>query len=341
MRTAIAIAVVLAALLALPQRAFAISAPTSIELVRADAYTDVLETGDVLFVGAFDIVYPDCNTSTQTGCPSDTVADAYLGTVIDDDGADPCGVGTTHFQSISPVVSTAAGFNGYNRGIFAIYVDSDDTGGLQVGEACHALEIEGNPALFASPPTDEKPVTWTSGTEFAITTAMRNRASELETNWGISLTQDAGEHLSTNGQDYFEAAVQDLRTMAPDLFAATVSAAEAHLSDFTNQKTYSEGLESFWTGTEFGDSFQAQLTLISTEWGIPLDVSRTMIALAFTGLAMFAVSAAVGDFRAGMLGGALVLPVMPIMSFGAMEMVAVITLLAALVLAWMVALKGA
>ncbi len=336
------------------QQAFAaplaISQPSSISAERADAYKGVIESGDVLFVLKFDIVYTNCNTSVTTGCPTDSITDAYLMNVIDDDEGTPCDLSTDHFRSVAPTESTAAGFNGYNAGIAAVYLTAAEVSNgtpddIRVDEACHALEIEGNPALFGLPPSDEIAVSWQ--TSAVVTAALRIRAGELEDNWNIDMIVSGGKKLTTIGADYFEAAIPNLRIIAPDLFDDNIINPEPNLSDFTNQMTYRDALLNFWDSdndpaTEStGASFEAQFALLETTYNIPELLWKTAIALIITGAAIYAVAQSTGRMDVGLLAFPVAFPIMILMGMGALEVIAIIAFMATLWLSYVIFLKGA
>lgn len=327
------------------QSVFGATVPTSISMIRADAYKGVLETGDVLFIGMFDIVYDDCNQTTQTGCPTDTVNNAFLANLVDDNELTPCDVGTAHFRSFVPINTTAASFNGYNRGVFGIYVSaasvSDGTpDAIRVDNPCHALEIEGNPAFFASPPSARSVITWRSGGSAVVATAIRNRAADLEASWGATLTQESGTQLDATGENYFEAAIPDLRSFAPDVFGEIVVAIEPNLSDFTNQTGYADGLENFGVGNQFIDNANSQFTLLGTTFGVPSVWLKSSIAIGIALASVVAGLALTGDFRMGLLAFPLTLSIMTLMGFGVLALVAIMTFMAALFLSYMFFLKG-
>ena len=326
--------------------AYASHIPDTIQALRADAYKDVIETGDVLFVAMYDIKYSNCDTSTTTGCPLDTITETFLGNLIDDNGATTCALGTAKLRTVSPITSIPAGFNGYNQGVFSIYMTASEVSSgtpneVRIDQACHSLEIQANPAHFAAFVADQINVTWRAGTETVITIAIRERATQLSNNWGLDLISNVGSRLNDAGRLYFEKAIPNLRTIAPDLFADDVVAPEPNLSDFTNQTTYADGLVGFWDGTDFGNKSVAQFDALEAEYGVSAAALKLALAIGVTIIAVLAVLQSTGDARIGMLAMPIALPIMVLMGFGTLTIVAIMALMSGLALSYLYFLKGA
>ena len=83
-----------------------------------------------------------------------------------------------------------------------------------------------------TPPSTNTPtIAWRAtttqaATELLLTTNMRNVARNLSDYWSYPLLVDtaSGSKLSSYGEDYFTAAIPNLRIMAPDLFSGSIEA---------------------------------------------------------------------------------------------------------------------
>lgn len=323
----------------LPSSAFAITDPVSISLDKASSYTSVLESGDVLFVAKFTITYENCNSGDISGCPTETVTQAFLGNLVDDDGA--CtGSGSAHLQSVAPVTSTAPGLNGWTGGIFSLYFTAAQWIALSPGDCpeSHSLEIEGNPGVFGTVPSAAKQVEIPKA-KALLGPAILQRADELTTVWAVDLTQTSGTRLSLTGEDYFEGAIPNLRLMAAQIFAAGITSPVIIDQEFN--KTYKTALESFGVGFPFTDNIRAQIVLGSSSFGIPETMVWFMIALLFIGGGIFYSIRATGDMRIGMMGGVLFMTIMPLIGIPMLEFVAISTVFATVALGYIFFLKGA
>lgn len=323
----------------LPSGVFAIVDPTGISLDKASSYTSVIESGDVLFVGKFTVTYDNCNSTDVTGCPTETVTQAFLGNLVDDDGACTA-IGTAHLRSVSPITSVAPGLNGYTGGIFSVYYTAAEWIAESPGDCpeSHALEIEGNPGLFGTLPSASTQVE-VPRAKAVLGSALLNRAEELTTVWAVAMTQSSGSKLSPTGEDYFEAAIPNLRLMAPQIFASGITSPIVIDQEFN--KSYKTALESFGVGFTFTDNVRAQIVNASATWGIPETMVWFSIALLMMGAAIYYSLQATGDMRVGMMGGVLMMVIMPLIGVPMLEFVAILTVFAMISLGYLFFLKGA
>lgn len=335
------LAAIVAALLPYGGDVFAVADPDSVQMTKALSFTNVLETADVLFLGRFEVNYNLCGPTNSTGCPSETISQTFLGNLIDDDGS--CtGIGTTHLRSISPATSTAPGLSGYTTGVFSVYLTASEASTLSVFTCpqSHALEIEGNPGVFAditqvtSEIQSENPLA-----SALIASAVLARASELETAWGVDLLQASGSKLNTTGQDYFEAAIPNLRLMAPTIFPAGIISPEVLDREFN--KGYKTDLENFGVGTALFDNANSSISSLSSEWGFPEWFFKLGLSLLLMGAAFVATVRATGDSRIGLFSFVVTMATLTLIGFVAFEIVAIITVFAAVALGWMFFLKDA
>lgn len=202
-----------AATLAYPDVAF--------QLTQVEVYRNTIELDDQLYLISFNIEYTANNT------PSDPIDDTFIFRLVSDNGT---------------ILSTTTAYgcfnDGYDRGIASIYFSADDapTWGAS---ANYTMYFEGNPILSWAggvPPnvnTNSFSLWYDGGTitdtRDRLTTRLRYIAQQLETDWGgtTDLIEDTsvGKVLTTEGEDYFENSILDLRSMCPDLFYQTMKAA--------------------------------------------------------------------------------------------------------------------
>ena len=313
---------------------FAIDQPDSISADSSRAFVDVIESGDFLFVSQFTVSYNDCNSATTTGCPSETITEAFLGHLLDTDGS-------TVLRSSVTSLSTAHGFNGYGAGVFSVYVSAADATTLGIATSTdHFLRIAGQPVVFgASPPESTLQVSAESAASL-VGTHILNRALNLENSWDIALLTSSDNKLNSVGEDYFVKVVPSLRIISPNIFSANIDSAQ-FLNDKEFNSTTRDDFIAFGSGSQFIDRYEAQFDLMETAFGTPKTLVKTVIALAITGFAILIVTKATEDIRIGSLAFPVIFPVGVLMGFGVLEFVMIATLFAAIGIAWMIFLKSA
>lgn len=311
---------------------FAIGQPSSITMDSARAFASVLESGDLLFLGQFTVSYTNCNSATTTGCPSETIEEAYLGHLLATDGVTP-------IRSALTVLSGSHTFNGYGSGVFSIYVSASDVTALGiVASTNHFLQVGGNPTLFGSVPQNTIGVS-SELSKSTLGTSILNRAANLENSWDFNLLTSSDAKLNGAGADYFAEAVPNLRLMAPSIFQASVDSPTFNESQFGTDTR--DDFLAFGAGTAFIDNANAQFANLETAFGLPATIIKTLIGLAAGILSVMAVTQATGDSRIGTLGFAITFPLGVIMGYGVLEFVAIVVLFAAIGIAWVVFLKTA
>lgn len=341
MKALVAIAIGICGALLVPALAHAITDPDAIAMEKASSFSSVLETNDVLFIGKFEITYADCNSTNVAGCPTETVAQAFLGNLVDDDGS--CtGIGTSHLRSVAPIYATAPDLNGYTEGVFSIYLTAADAATLGVSTCpeSHALEIEGNPAMFAdvSLVTSELQVE-VPKSKALVGPSVLQRAAELESTWAVDLTQNAGTKLNLTGQDYFEAAIPNLQQIAPNIFPSGISSPVIHDQEFN--KGYKTALEQFGVGTTMFDNAYSSFNQLATEWGVPAVFFRLGLAMIIIGAAFVGTLQATGNQQAAMLAAVIMIIPTTLVGLTVMELAALLTLFAAITLGYLFWLKNA
>lgn len=248
------------ALVAAPAVVFAIVAPDSFNIITAQGYGDVDESGDILLLVHYDIVY----ASLPDELASEAVMLRYL------DNGSPV-------RASSPFVFVTSG---YNQGVIAVYFDAADAVAFSLthGDADSA-ELIGNPSLFTDPWKTSQPITWaTKGSQLALETALAELALTLEeqVEWdGVNLIQfDSGANiLQAEGEDYLENTIPRLRQMAPNLFAANFATPTFDERTFT--QSYQTSLEGAWDNSRLSGSF----TGLSDWTGMPETAITTTIVI--------------------------------------------------------------
>jgi hypothetical protein len=218
----------------------AITNADTFTVVSAKAYSGALEADDLLLVIHYDINYDAC-------CPTETANQAFLG----------------HYFNVasSSLLRSAAPFvyvrSGYGQGIISVYFTASDV--TTLGIACADSDfarIAGNPAVFPAPRQLDKAITCSAASSPAasIEADIKAIANLLEqrTEWdGVDLL--SGSFLQASGEDYFESAILNLRTMAPGLFQGAFET-----PDFIEDEpgtAYRDALQTFFDGSRFATVF--------------------------------------------------------------------------------------
>jgi len=210
-----------------------VTVPTTLAIDSVGIYRNTLAADDQLTLVYFHVCYgADC----KTGIPTEPASTTFIIREFDSTGAE---VGRT-----VPVVLTANTLNGYNYGVASIYFAP---GAGPTWASAVTFTIEGNPTVSWSSTTPyaafNAPI-WCDScgtlltTQTALTNAVIYYAGLLSTVWnvgGVALTQDvsAGVKLSAQGETYFSGAIPNLRLMAPNVFASSVTSPKLSLTPYT------------------------------------------------------------------------------------------------------------
>ena len=214
----IGILLAIISILAFPFMAFASIPSPDIEysIIQVEAYQNVIEDDDQLYVIQYEIEY--------SAIPIEGTSDElFLCRLMN---------GTTQLGVTTPYPANA---NGYSRGLMSIYFGADDVTslGLVWESASYSVQLIGNPVLDwtdGDPPstTNSSFSNWTSFSSASdVNTTLSLRLSVIaqiiETAWaGISdLIEGTGgdRTLTDEGAEYFTLAIPNLRLMAPSLFS--------------------------------------------------------------------------------------------------------------------------
>jgi len=208
------------------------------EIIQLQAYKDLLEIDDCLFVILADIPY-------QT-TPSIPVNRSFIWRLMMDG-----------FGEVGWNVGYAMNDLGYGINLYALYFDAAD--GIDWGnDEDYNIELGGAPAVFGgSPPEyddDDDPNyfvtadTWVAATDYneKLAEDLLAMVSTLEQEWQILLLdeQDTKTVLSSNGEKLLRNVIPGAQYMAPSLFYVQNVAADVEERAWTGSldQTYKERL---------------------------------------------------------------------------------------------------
>lgn len=191
---------------------------TAYQIRQVERYRHAGELNAQLYLITFNLVY-------TAGTPDDPIDDTFIFRL--NNGVDIIKTTTAYGYN-------ADGYDGY--GIAAIWFSADDA---PTWGGAFTTYFDGNPTLAwagGSPPSintaaysltyDEDTV---KNTQDRLAIRLRYLAQELETNWGgtTDLIEDTavGKVLTTEGEDYFENTITNLRAICPDIFYQSMQAA--------------------------------------------------------------------------------------------------------------------
>jgi len=258
------------ALMAVPASAAAL--PDSTELVDAQLYTGLLETGDLLIAVRYNITY--------TTVPTENVDTTFVVWMEDVNTRLATGVPYPYFDSDGDGTS-----DGYGNGVASIYMTAAQTYAAGLTDVSGVwnnwpdtslnVYVEGNPAAFSTTiPYDASSITASNST--SVVTASTNQAAlgakvlvwaaELQAVHAVTLIV-SGQNLlnDTFGAGYFSLAIPGLRQMAPSIFAVstvspTIPTAATSTGDFA-----SAAETRFDASTYYGQGF----VTLASDMGLP------------------------------------------------------------------------
>ena len=203
--------------------------PDVYEIVQALGYGSLIEGNDVLVVVFYQIAYeliPDAAANT---------AEAHLISYVS-------GAGTA--LSVAPQIYRGLG---YGHGAVALYLDAGAATSRSVewGDGGAIARLLGNPLRFAAIPTTSAGITWRNldRSSLALMTDVREIARIMQESpeWaGVRLIE--GEWLTLDGTSYFEAAIPNLRVIAPELFPARFQEVDVRTRSSGGESAESSGL---------------------------------------------------------------------------------------------------
>lgn len=223
--------------------------PTTFDIIRSFAYSNILESDDILFITHYNVVF----ASTPTVPASSSVFFTYNQS------------GARVWASL-PYVFHA---NGYGQGISATYMSRGqvDLYGIEFGASGGlSINISGNPVYFGSPPIDSLNLTWgaTSNTPQYIETDIRSLSRTLESAWDDGGDLLTGGTFTGRGEEFWAGAIPRLREMVPGLFPVVIET-RGILEPQPQGNSYEDEVGGTFRGTAFENSFSA----LSDETNIP------------------------------------------------------------------------
>ena len=236
-RIALAACVGLLIVASFVRSAHAITNPDNLQVVSAQCFGGLLETGDFGCITHYDIDY--------ISVPSELASDTFLNNFISS-------TTPSTLRASSPYVFVNSG---YGNGATNIYFSATDAATLGATfSAAHPMQIAGNPSTFPSVPVASRAITWgvsvNGGVAFGNAVLALAADFEVEAEWaGVNLVEAtaSGNVLTAQGEDYFTNTIPNLRTIAPDIFSSAILTPSFSEREF--DRTYSTALE-----TQFDDS---------------------------------------------------------------------------------------
>lgn len=255
--------------------AISIDPPDSITLLGCNAYQDLIEEDDQLYLMYYNIAYTTYPSANYT------VNDAFYVTLTN--------AGTGVDIALSDIFNNPYFHTGYGRGMVSMYFTASEASALSLTwSANYTMRMVANPSCnwtAAVAPVSQS-VTW-SGT--GLTARLFYILNQLQNQWGVQLV-DSGT-LSTYGENYAISTIPNLRLMAPTIFGSYEVPIVIE-PEKTHPETFALLLRNQWIGTWL------DLTTVATDWGINAIWIYALIWLAAM-VAVGWISLAVGNWVQG------------------------------------------
>lgn len=246
--------------------------PDSTPTMVANAYRNLIETGDQLYIFYANIPY--------SVVPDALVTEALLWSLIDTDGS----------TILGSSIGTAFNDSGYGYNVYSMYFSASDA---PTWGQIYTVRLTGNPTIFDTPPTydynlssgDFSALTDQQAVQDELALRILVIARDLDIRWGLTLAttlineQETGTVLSSNGETFFRGAIFGLQAMAPGVFqigVATITAA-----DRTWSTDYADNISSQYAGTFIGTAQTAGADMFSKGYDL--------VSLMFVGVIVIAI----------------------------------------------------
>jgi len=188
----------------------AIATPAPYAVYQTNVYRNCIESNDQMWVIVGVIEYGSN--------PAEDAGEAFIVRVLSSDN--------TELNAVAPYPDIYDdGYAEFCVGI--LFTATEVTTENMTWGGNFTVELTGNPALgwvADDPPTTSNNIisSWSDSTD--MTPRVRKIATDLEDDWGVTLTQVVGgvTQLTSDGEDYFERSIAGLRAICPALFSATV-----------------------------------------------------------------------------------------------------------------------
>lgn len=212
-------------------------------LVQANAYRNILETGDQLYIFYANIPY--------SVLPDALVTEAFLWTLLDTDNVTVLGSTT----------GTAFNDGGYGYNVYSMYFAAATA---PTWDQTYTIRLAGNPAIFDDPPTvdfildtgDFSGLTETTAVKDEIALRVIVIARDLFIRWALDITttlineQETGTVLSANGETFFRGAIFGLQAMAPRAFQIAIGLITTEDREWDTE--YADNITGQYAGTFVG-----------------------------------------------------------------------------------------
>lgn len=273
-------------LLLIPQTVFAVADPDIIEILSVSRYDDVAVVGDELYIVEYNLEY--------TSNPVDPAFDNYIGRMMDV---------LTELGNVR-LYSITIPNDGYDHGLYSFYFPT----GTPVAPG-FTYRLEGNPAVFASPPVATTGTTTTKATDGlppneVLTLDMLAYMEEFETDWGLDIYEEAqGRKFTSLGEDYFTNVIPNLKTYAPTLFLANTT--QPDYVEETFDLSYENSVRNYWSSSDYDQT----LTNLANAVNMPRMVFTTIVLLAIAAAVAFWIIAQFQATEIGIFGAIIILGV--------------------------------
>lgn len=309
----------LVVMLLFPAVAYAMDDPDQIEIKSVEVFRNLNETGDFTVIFHYNLEYGTL--------PDDAADDTFL------------------FQLWSPGLASLLGSNtpfpyfhsGYDHGAGSLHFDAASS---PTWEAANVLRIVGNPAYFTDPPTLDYALQTgdydTSENQTAAADSCGNyvidilQALEIQYDTDLTLAMETGTVLNGVGESYSRSAIPGLQAMAPQIFFIQETAVS--YDDRTWATTQADIYEERYASTSFG----AMLNRLGTLFG---GISGQMV-FSFTFIAGAIGCLAISEIKFktathGLIAGSLILLAGALMGGIPMSLRAIMALIAALMVGYL------
>lgn len=236
----------------------------------------LIEEGDILIYGDYSIPY--------TTPPTMGADEVYSFRLMD--GEDEIAIALPY-----PMLD-----NGYNNGVFSIYLSADVSGNITWGES-YTIRISQNPTHFSSPNSWDYEIPTSAYT--SLTTQKDNqvqlsinilaaarRMEEYYTDYTFLEDSAGGTVLSSpTGETYFRGAIYGIQVMAPDLFLVQILEFDTSDRVWTTAQadTYAGRFDTTWvetdveaTATQFSIGSQMLMAVIFI---VPLCIGAIIVSM--------------------------------------------------------------
>jgi hypothetical protein len=303
---------------------FALTNPTSVNIVKTHAVNNVLVTGDILIMAEYDITF--------AANPTELVDSTFIFQLIAADGVTELGRVLAY-----PYVT-----RGYGKGVISFYFAVNP-----ITANYSIIRILGNPIYFTPAYSQDFPLSATTYTATANTTdadialQVKTYVADLNPTYypalGDYLTSTVTgitTTLSSVGTIYFTNAIPNLRNMSPSLFDVEIYAPTATVDTYNT--TQADAYKNRFVGTWVGNSAAAFGNLLGTGMQISMGVLVLLICV------LWAVAAVglTGQAQAGFLPMVSTLLAGTLLGFVSMAVNSIIVFLAALYLGMVLIFKG-